>query len=226
MQKVLKDAAECAAVLDAARTRLDGIREIQEYAEPLGPEDIERIALRTYDAVDELENVVRAMLSGGDILVGASRARFDAVGRILSEFEERLELLENLETRSGGKLGEARELVVAAARELARRIREDDRSDEEQERVLWAVNALEVLEDRPMVEARAVSVPLERIGETNDTLINASIDMLRRAVARMASLESAPFPRNPSTQAAGTGAVRTLVESAIASLESIATGAK
>jgi hypothetical protein len=223
MQKVLKDAAECAAVLDAARTRLDGIREMS-----CGPRGsaYSWIALRTtYDAVDELENVVRAMLSGGDIFVGASRARFDAVGRILSEFEERLELLENLETRSGGKLGEARELVVAAARELARRIREDDRSDEEQERVLWAVNALEVLEDRPMVEARAVSVPLERIGETNDTL-NASIDMLRRAVARMASLESAPFPRNPSTQAAGMGAVRTLVESAIASLESIATGAK
>jgi hypothetical protein len=222
MRKVLKDAAECAASLDSSRAWLEHLATI------LGDSDQhEAFALKLghvgplVRVVDEIENVVRAML-GADV-GGLEFKRITA--KAIGEFEERLELLENLETRSGGKLGEARELVVAAARELARRIREDDRSDEEQERVLWAVNALEVLEDRPMVEARAVSVPLERIGDTNDTL-NASIDMLRRAVARMASLESAPFPRNPSTQAAGTGAVRTLVESAIASLESIATGAK
>jgi hypothetical protein len=65
MRKVLKDAAECAASLDAARKRLDMIERFRNN--PVDDDGVATIAAHTFIAVDELENVVRAMLSSGDV---------------------------------------------------------------------------------------------------------------------------------------------------------------
>lgn len=106
------------------------------------PEDAEAPVFQFF-ALDDEGKVWRKDPSEGWI-----RMAKDEYAKIGAEWINRDGIAQVSAAPDDGEIENARALVMKAARDLAHRIAVDDRSDEEQERVLWAVNALEVIEKK------------------------------------------------------------------------------